>query len=336
MRDEEIIRFLSGECTPEEDLAFRKWMNEDEANAKRTAEFNNLCISQSMPQGEASDAQFDSFRGLVDAKRASAVGRRRTLIWSLSAAAVVALAVFAFMEVRYDRMVKEMTPTAVMIETLPEECINTMYVEKGVKGMVSLPDGSTVWLNSDSKITYPARFEGTTREVRFSGEGYFDVRKDSLRPMIIRCNKDFRVEVFGTTFNIKSYDNDPVSKTTLFTGSIRLVETRDGQEIVSRVKPNETVRIFDRIRHEDVIIEDPVTVTGWKDGKLVFDSITLGEAAKMMERWHGVTISIKNPNIAGKLITATFSSESLSQIMELLKFSLDIDYRIDGSKVEIF
>ena len=80
--------------------------------------------------------------------------------------------------------------------------------------VITLPDSSRVWLNSDSRISYPDEFTGNKRVVSLSGEAYFEVTKDSLHPMVVLTNKDFTVEVLGTTFNIRSYENDATAETT--------------------------------------------------------------------------------------------------------------------------
>lgn len=212
---------------------------------------------------------------------------------------------------------------------MPQERVHTIYTEKGVKSVVELPDGSTVQLNSDTKITYPDTFIGDTREVLLSGEAYFRVKGDSSRPMIVNTVKGFQIKVLGTEFNVKSYENDDFSSTTLYNGSIHLITPTSETKIV----PHEQVMINKKnqiTRLKPVILED---TRAWTQGRLVFDETPISEVVKMLERWHGVTVQVKDPVILNYKITAEFKSESIYQIMYIIKSCSLIDYTISENTV---
>ena len=226
----------------------------------------------------------------------------------------------------------------IAISSIDKEEICNIYTEKGTKATVSLPDGSKVWLNSDSKISYPVRFPGDTREVNLSGEAYFEVVSDSLKPMIVTTSKGYMVKVLGTKFHIKSYENDTYSKVTLNSGNIKLICPADNHQKCTEIgmKPNETV-ILGKVEVPKVVTQTVRTNSNdvaWKRGELVFDRTPMSEAIKMIERWHGATFTVNNNALFNRKLTATFKTESLVQILEVIKMLTGIEYTIeDGNMV---
>ena len=230
------------------------------------------------------------------------------------------------------------TTFEIIEEINDKEEICNIYTEKGTKATVSLPDGSKVWLNSDSKISYPVRFPGDTREVNLSGEAYFEVVSDSLKPMIVTTSKGYMVKVLGTKFHIKSYENDTYSKVTLNSGNIKLICPADNHQKCTEIgmKPNETV-ILGKVEVPKVVTQTVRTNSNdvaWKRGELVFDRTPMSEAIKMIERWHGATFIVNNNALFNRKLTATFKTESLVQILEVIKMLTGIEYTIeDGNMV---
>lgn len=215
---------------------------------------------------------------------------------------------------------------------IPAEKLHTIYTEKGVKSTVRLPDGSTVQLNSDTKITFPDNFVGATREVELSGEAYFNVKSDSLKPLIVNTKKGFQVKVLGTEFNVKSYDNDNMAQATLYEGSINLITPM----ATTVVKPNEQVVIETGSAVKLVVPSVIADTKAWTEGRLVFEETKMSEVVKMLERWHGVKIIVKEPKILNYTITANFNSESIYQIMYVIKNCSLIDYNITDNIVTLF
>lgn len=343
-----IIRFIRGECSQTENEFILKRIREDSGFKKELIELKNIYTHESMPQTEATEKEYADLKKHIAKKESSksinniTFNRKsdvakiigKILSYSIAASLIILLA----LNLKFNWLVDSATPqkTEVLTSLLPTESVNTLYTAKGMKGETILPDGSKVILNSDSKITYPAKFTGSTRDIEFSGEGYFEVRQDSLCPMVIRCNKNFKVMVYGTTFNIKSYNDDDNAKTTLISGSIKVIENIGGKEFIRNIAPNQTY-IIERITQTTKIEKKVNTekVCQWKDGILSFDSTPLHEAAKILERWHGVKISITNNSLLDIPITATFTTESIVQIMDLFKFSAFINYEIKDNVVVI-
>lgn len=333
MEEELLIKYFNDACTARQEQEILQWVSETPQNRETFVKMKNLYVSQTMPVGRASGKEYQKFMATAKKNGPNKYGFNRYIIYAAAAVIVVLLALN--LQFNFISGSKDMYPDTALANKYNNESLNTLYAAKGVRGEVLLPDGSKVWLNSDSKITYPAKFSGGIREVEFSGEGYFDVVKDSLCPMVVKCSKNFRVFVYGTKFNIKSYDNDDIAQATLYNGSIKLVESVGTENVVTEMKPNESIIIRDNTAHVNVNILEPEKLSAWKEGNLIFESTPLKEVAKILERWHGVTVTISNKKIENLPITARFRSESIFQIMDLLNFSMDLNYEINDNNVII-
>lgn len=355
-KNEMITRFITNRCTAEESQQILKMAHKDPALKKELIELRNLYIQQSMPGTSSTNKEYSIFKEYIAHKeldnkiRYSANDLPQTrrkkgkilykfICWSAAAC----IAALLTLNLKYHWTANVSAP-AYPVEAVSEDAVteiskenlHTLYTAKGIKGETILPDGSRIILNSDSRITYPSKFHGPTRDIEFSGEGYFQVKKDSLHPMVIRCNKNFKVVVYGTEFNIKSYENDNKAKTTLISGSIKIIENIGGKEFVRDIAPDQTYTIEENKQYATLKKGvDTQRECEWKDGILSFNSTPLHEAAKIMERWHGLKIEIQDPQKRNIPITARFTTESIVQIMDLLKFSTNIGYTIKDNIVTI-
>lgn len=333
MEEELLIKYFNDTCTPQQEQEILQWVSETPQNRETFVKMKNLYVSQTMPVHSASDKEYQKFIAIAKKQKPKKYQINRYIGYAAVAVIVVLLALN--LQFNFISGNKDMYPDINLADKYNKESLNILYAARGVKGEVVLPDGSKVWLNSDSKITYPAKFSGDMRQVEFSGEGYFDVVKDSLCPMVVKCSKNFRVFVYGTRFNIKSYENDDIAQATLYSGSIKLVENIGTDEIVTEMKPNESVIIKKNTTPVNLNILEPEKLSAWKEGDLIFESTPLKEVAKILERWHGVTVTISNKKIENFPITARFRTESIFQIMDLLNFSMSLNYEINGNNVII-
>ncbi len=231
--------------------------------------------------------------------------------------------------------------------------------KNGSRTKVQLPDGTSVWLNSSSKLTYDNQnFGDKIREVSLVGEAYFDVVKNAAKPFIIHTAK-MDIKVLGTAFNVKSYPGDKTTETSLIHGSVE-VTLKDREEKIL-LKPNEKL-IFNTLQNkpekintvsaklnvvekEKPIIElshltiypidNSIVETAWMENKLVFRNETLEDIALKMERWYGVSIVISNENLKKELITGSFEKETIYQALKALQFTNKFTYIIKNDKIII-
>ncbi len=203
----------------------------------------------------------------------------------------------------------------------------TVNSQPGTVTKFILPDGSLVWLNSGSTVSYPNPFHGLTRDVSLTGEAYFEVVKNKQTPMMVSAG-DMRVKVYGTTFNVNAFSSEPFVKVTLVEGSVSLSSPAgklDGKEEFY-IKPGETVTFHGDSKKLVVQNEDPHYYTAWKDGVLIFRNTSFETVLKQLSRKFGVDIELKDQVLAGVPMDARFRDESLSEILRLLSASTPFTY----------
>lgn len=334
-----IIKFISGKATESEQQSVLDWIALSNDNLNYFISLKNLWISQNMPSSKASASEIKQIKQRINS---SSKERRKysfVLIFKYALAASIVILLGLNLTFLLNNMPeKENTDRErILLSYLPEEYKHTLYTNNGVKGYLRLPDGSQVWLNSASKIQYPDKFTGDTREVEISGEAFFDVISNPEMPMIVNTNRGFRVEVFGTKFNIRSYDNDDEAQTTLFSGSITLTRQlkNSSREVITQLKPKESFVIRDKEAPLLIKQTDTTKQKAWKEGKLLFDATPMREVIKKLERWHGTEFRVVDEEVLDYRITANFKSESIIQIMEMIQFCSFVDYSLEGNKVTL-
>lgn len=203
---------------------------------------------------------------------------------------------------------------------------NVVEVPVEQRKKLVLSDGSVVWLNSKSKLTYPAQFNGKTREVELEGEALFDVAHDAKKPFIV-ITPQYRVNVLGTVFNVKSYPENSVFETTLISGSVRVQETRSAS-VIAVLKPNEKFS-YDKVALATTVTRvDAPVYSSWTGGVYQFDHVTLGEVLNDLENYKDVTIIIGDSSLLDIRYTGKFrQSESIEQIMDVLKTDIPFTYQ---------
>lgn len=344
MRKGLLIKYIAGEASEIERKQVLDWVDKSPDHKEYFIILKNTWISQNMPSEKASEQELEHLRESVERLEANKIISKRatgrifkitTAISTVAAVVAVVLLITRPSVSSVEQKYKEGL-IAVAMQDYPQEFKRVIYTEKGVKSFIVLPDSSKVWLNSDTKITFPEKFLGATREVELEGEAYFSVMSDSLQPMIVSTQKGFKVKVMGTEFNLRSYNNENKAVASLYEGKIDLLYTASGKiESIRRIRPNEQVIIAENL----VKIASPKTIAdncAWKGGRLIFDSAKMEDVIKDLERWHGVEIIVKDPKILSYTISATFNAESIVQIMDMIKYCILIDYKIESNKVYIY
>ncbi len=197
--------------------------------------------------------------------------------------------------------------------------MQTVSVPYGAKTNFTLPDGSFVWLNSGSTISYVSKFE-KTRIVDLKGEAFFEVKKNG-EPFIVQTEQG-DVEVKGTTFNVYAFEGEDF-QTTLLTGSVNVKEKQTGKEV--SIRPGQQAGIYGTELKVAEVETD--MFSSWKDGKLIFRNEHLPFVTKRLERWYNVKIEIaKDKRLEEISYTGTLEMESFSEVLQLLKVTAPIDY----------
>lgn len=211
-----------------------------------------------------------------------------------------------------------------------DDIYNTMSTPRGGQYNLTLADGTKVWLNAASSITYPVAFSGAERKVAVTGEAYFEVAHEKSKPFIVQTNNQ-EIRVLGTHFNVKAYDDDAGISTTLLAGSVQIKNLSSGKSEV--LKPGQQAKVFKdqpQISIKAVNAEDFIS---WKNGYFIFDNQSIKSVMKIMSRWYDVDVVYDNLNREDKF-GGTFSRASnLSEILHNLEQVGKIHFKMEARKV---
>lgn len=215
--------------------------------------------------------------------------------------------------------------------------LNTMSTPRGRQFQLTLPDGTQVWLNSASSITYPTAFTGSERKVQITGEAYFEVAKDRNKPFRVSFpgsnGENGTVEVLGTHFNINAYPDESAARTTLLEGSVKVSAGKNewkiapSQQAVLKVSP-----VGGDLEGAVVNGVDVQQVIAWKNGYFNFNRADLATVMRQLARWYDVDVEYqgKVPNIM--FIGEMQRNLNLSEVLDVLKRT-DVHYKIEGKKL---
>jgi transmembrane sensor len=208
-----------------------------------------------------------------------------------------------------------------------EDLYNTLNVPRGSKVVtIKLSDGTQVWLNSESSLRYPASFRGTERKVEITGEAYFEVAHNTTMPFLVKKDA-MEIKVFGTHFNINTYEDEGINKVTLLEGSIQ-ISISNHQTLL---KPGQQAQIKEDIKLVNgVNIEE---VMAWKNGKFQFgEKADLNLIMKKIARWYDVDVEYEGGPIHQQFGGEMPMNSNLSEVLEILRTS-GVNFTIDGKKV---
>lgn len=202
-------------------------------------------------------------------------------------------------------------------------------VENGQKANLQLPDGTRVWLNSGSSIRYDKSYNQRDRIIALEGEAYFEVAKDKNRPFIVRTN-DVSVRAVGTTFDVKAYANDNTITTTLIEGKVNVSDDKTTSQLLpnQKITFNKSKRTFDKIQVYDAEIAGL-----WKNNQLAFDSESLEDIAKTLERMYNIQVVFNAQQIKKMRFSGRIKNNSLESVLQLISLTSPIYYNVKDSIV---
>lgn len=226
-------------------------------------------------------------------------------------------------KVIYDAMAAGQAPVVAQLVAM-----NTLTTPRGGQYEVVLPDGTRVWLNAASSLKYPTAFTGNERRVDLTGEAYFEVSKNALKPFFVKTATQ-TVAVLGTHFNINSYPDEAATKTTLLEGSVKVMSTTGPATV--KLKPGEqSINTISAINVKtDADLDEAIS---WKNGKFLFRNTELRTIMRQLSRWYDVDVEYQG-NVAQKHYRGRISRNvPVSEIFEILKTS-GINFTINGRKI---
>lgn len=195
----------------------------------------------------------------------------------------------------------------------------------------TLPDGSKVWLNKNSWLTYNQRFGKRTRQVALKGEGYFEVNRDERRPFIVKMQNDLDIKVLGTTFNACNYPSLNKAEVILRSGSVQVSDNGRNEYVI--LKPNQKFTWNEGTA--EISSVNAMNCCRWFEHRLVFDNVKLKDILENLSHKYQTEISLNVGNLADKHMSMTIRDESVEDILDILTTLLPIRWRYQGAEIII-
>jgi transmembrane sensor len=320
-----IIAWLDGNLSGAELEQLLQWMEQSPENASYVSRIRDIWQASLQKASEFAETgkEWDRFRSAVEIRIFEKKQQQRHLIRWLTGMAAVLL--IGFIGGYWLNREPQKNEPIYITATAPAGSVASLL----------LADSTVVYLNAGSKLTYCPETNASNREVSLNGEAWFDVVKNSNNPFVVRTPV-CQVQVLGTRFNVKAYEEENEVITTLEEGEIILgssPEIKSAGEI--RLLPGEQA-VINKTTHK-VSVEKVETryFTSWKDNKLMFINMNMQELIVILERKFGVNIEVGEPSILNYHYTGTLKNESVIEVMELIKHTLPVNYHIDGQVIRI-
>jgi ferric-dicitrate binding protein FerR (iron transport regulator) len=216
-------------------------------------------------------------------------------------------------------------------KTAPAVSMQEVIVPKGQVNQVFLADGTRIWVNSETRLTFPSVFDDHKREINLDGEAFFEVAPDKNRPFRVTVNGE-QIEVLGTSFNVRAYSNSGEIETTLETGQIRLL-TGNRETLLH---PGEQSHYNKANKQVAVHKVNPATFICWKEGRYEFLDENLDEVFKVVERWYDVQIQADETYFSGMHFSGVIKrNKDVKHFLDLLNITTPIRYEIKADKITI-
>lgn len=325
-----LEKYLSGECTDAEKETVEAWY------ASLHGEPRYLDHLPDAEQDEIRQEAFGNIRRELNMAEERPV-RRLPWHWlaGIAASILVAVGIFLAGNLKTSQLpeVTVNNPKSDQSKALPV----TIFENTGKKIVRhQLPDGSVVTMHPKATIKYPTAFATNKRFVEFSGEGFFDVKKDKARPFNIKSG-DMVIRVLGTSFNVKAIESQKKFQVDVVTGSVQVTaqgKSFDKQEVV--LKPQQQA-LFELDSKRLIAKASPLQAKKeiYEPVSIAFEETPLKKVVEQLEKRFNVSISLTNPGLAKCGLTANFESQTFPDILEILCTSLDVSYTISDNNITV-
>ena len=241
-----------------------------------------------------------------------------------------------------------------LTESKPKTPVSEISTRYGSRTYIILPDGSKVWLNAGSKITYDKTFGEMIRNVKLTGEAYFDVVHNAEKPFVIHTTT-MDIKVLGTEFNVKSYPDESTTEASLIRGSIevtlndkraekilmkpneKLVVKNNATEAATTIKPAKNIQkeaapIVSLIKVKYSSVDSAIVETSWVNNRLIFEDESFEEIATKMSRWYNVDFEFGNDEIQRLRFTGNIKNESVEDALKAMQISVPFGFRMSSEK----
>lgn len=311
--EELLVRYCEGKVSEEEATYVKRWMKSSTENRRMAQRINRLCLAADTLDMEES---IDTTRAFGKVRKRIAIHRLRlTGKWLQRIAALLFIPLLTLWLLQNYNSPTE-APTLVEIHTRP-----------GMSSSFTLPDGTLVYLNSASSLTYPASFDGDVRNVSLKGEAYFEVSHDPKKKFIVSTPHDTRIEVLGTHFNLEAYEEEEKVLATLLEGKINFFFYNDNKMKRIDLSPGSKVIYNARTSAVKMYRTSGLSETGWTQGKIILENTPLEESLHLLGKHFHADFVIANPKLKEYSFTGIFANQSLERVLDKFRLSSRIRWR---------
>lgn len=309
-----ILSYLEEKCTTDEEAFLLAWMEESEDNKKQVRDFlavyHQVDSLQTLEKGDTAIA-WSKIKQRTMPQR-----KPRKIISMIQRVAAVLLLPLLIGSIYLWQQNRKKNTTWIHLRTNP-----------GMVASFTLPDSSIVWLNANSSISYPQQF-GKLRDVKLDGEAFFAVSADKEKRFLVHTPQQATVEVVGTRFNVEAYANRQNMRATLEEGRVNLLYKDSSSSKRYIMKVGETI-LFNS--NSNIVSIDDVhvaTMTSWKDNQIILKNTSMDEFLNIMTKRFNAEFILKSESMRKHRFTGVFDSQQLNSVLEHLRISSGINYRI--------
>jgi|GEM_PF-491577 len=316
-----LEKYHLGRCSPQEKVAIEAWLHSEEYETYTGEEVSSAANART---GEAMWHDMAArISSQQTARQSGNASKQKTRNLLLTFCKIAALLIISLAVGWWQYQQRHGTSQSIRYKTY--------HAMAGKKMELTLADGTQVHLNGGSTLEVPVQFADTARLVRLHGEAYFDVTKDPRRVFYVESSKS-RVEVLGTAFNIKDFEEELTSTIIVMAGKVRFSSLDEARE--NKVLTEGQAAQYSPAKQIEEYVADPNLIS-WKDQVLSFRNHTFKEIVPMLERWYGITVQVDNAKLMKSHYTGSYNNPSLHTLMEDLSFVLKFNYRITNKTLII-
>lgn len=317
--DQAILHFVQGNASSEEHKDLLNWLEKHPGNREKLFRKKDLWDAAQLNSNKLDEIeveQWELLRKTISTQKANSLIFKE--IVRIAAVIILALGVgwmshYFYLDAKNNSNVEMKT-----VESI-----------KGQIKEIFLADGTHVWLNADSKLTFPSNFTDKTRRIELQGEAYFEVTSNKKNPFLVKT-KNHTVKVTGTQFNICEYPEDKMIETTLVEGKVKIITGNFIQDL----KPGEQSTFYTETAEILIGEKDFDIYTSWKDGRYKFRNESIDKVFQIMERWWDVEIDYSKKEFKYEYISGVLKKHKpIKQHFEIINKLVPIDYCINKDKI---
>lgn len=319
-----VAKYLGGEATDMEKTVVENWIEESDENRD---EFNRCLDLYKKTDAYFLAKKFDPDKAFEAVGRKTGIigkveqGRGKIILpkfFKYAAAAMIFLAIGI--------------ASWYFISVKGQENMLVQATHSQEQKTVTLPDGTNITLNGNTRIVFPEDFTGDSRNVEIEGEAFFDVEPNPAKPFIIKAG-DTQIRVLGTSFNVLAYPDAETVEVVVETGKVQVTGKTGSDQISNEVflEPGEKATVTKKIKSVVKKVNDDPNYNSWKTGNFVFEKSTLSYVIETLEKSFQVEINVSDPEIENLKYSVKFENKPIEYIMDVIRLTFNLELTIEGN-----